>query len=53
MITRKDKEISSGETPKKKDDTDDLKRFIQKKQNQNVALKKIIDKLNTDENHLK
>ena len=48
MISKKDKDISMKATSKNKDDVDGLKQFVQKKKNQNVALKKILAKLNTD-----
>lgn len=52
MSSPKDKNISQKEPLIKKEyDVDDLKQFVQKKQSQNVALKKIIANLNTDENH--
>lgn len=50
MSTKKDKEMSSEKTSTKKEDADELKQFILKKKNQNVALKNFITKLNMNEN---
>ena len=53
MISKKDKDISTEELSKNMEDIKELKQFLQKKKNQNVALKKLIDNLNTDENYTK
>ena len=42
--------MQTKKTPKKKDEMEDLKCFIKKKKAENKVLKKIIVKLNTNEN---
>ena len=49
MPDNKDISMKGKKTSKKNDEIEELKIFIKKKKNQNVALKKIIAKLNTDE----
>lgn len=46
MIHKKDKEISTKATSITENGIDDLKQFVQKKKDQNVALKILIAKLN-------
>jgi len=50
IIEKKDKSMKGKKTSEKTDDIEELKIFIKKRKNQNVALKKIIAKLNTNEN---
>lgn len=52
MITKKDKDISPKSTSIAEDEVGDLKEFVQKKKNQNEALKKLITKLNTNQNNI-
>nr|NQU93019.1 hypothetical protein [Bacteroidota bacterium] len=42
--------MEAKKNPKKNDEIEEFKTFIEKKKVQNKALKKIIEKLNTDEN---
>ena len=42
--------MQTGKTSEKKDEIEELKNFIKKKKDQNIALKKIISKINNDEN---
>lgn len=45
----KSEKISNNKGLKSPDEEDELKQFIKKKQIQNQALKKIVDKLNSNE----
>ncbi len=50
MPDNKDNLFETKKTSEKSDEIEELKRFINKKKIQNKALKKIISKLNTEEN---
>ncbi len=51
MPENKDKHKKAKNSSDQKDEIEELNIFIQKKKIQNVALKKIMAKLNTDENN--
>jgi len=51
MAGKNTKKAMSNDTSDNTSDGIDLKRFVEKKRIQNKALKKIIAKLNSDENH--